>query len=148
MPDKNIQLTTSLKTLIAPCIIYTTMTMLSYSCFERTRLTWILSIALGIVSVYHWVLLLIGETILLISNEGMKYEGKMIRWEQINQFETVTYEDSETGNNTYLVLKVSNSYLDVNINITRLDTDKMQIREWIQMYSTLPADIGHRTTST
>ncbi|MVT39399.1 hypothetical protein GO495_02270 [Chitinophaga oryziterrae] len=106
---------------------------------------WILLITSSVVALYNWICLLRGEVVLLISSDGMKYEGKMMRWNTIVDFETVTYHDSETGNCTYLILKLSNSYLSVNIDISRLNANEEQIREWIKMYTTLPVDKGHHT---
>lgn len=91
-----------------------------------------------------WIALFRNKVVLLINSYGMKYEGKMMRWDTIVAFWTTTYDDSETGKWTSLGLQLSNSYLSVDINISRLGVSEDQIREWIRMYSPLPADEGHR----
>ncbi|GAA3922804.1 hypothetical protein GCM10022209_15080 [Chitinophaga oryziterrae] len=145
MRDDEIKLTVRFTTAMIRCLLYTMASVLIYICGGQTRLMWILLITSSVVALYNWICLLRGEVVLLISSDGMKYEGKMMRWNTIVDFETVTYHDSETGNCTYLILKLSNSYLSVNIDISRLNANEEQIREWIKMYTTLPVDKGHHT---
>ena len=147
MRNHEIKLTNSFAAIITRCLLYTTVTVLLYIYMEQTRLMWILLIVFSVAAFYNWIRLIRREVILLIGNDGMKYEGKMIKWETIVDFETVTYQDSEAGNNTHLILNLSSSHLSVNINISKLNTNEKQIREWIEMYTTLPVDRGHRTVS-
>lgn len=147
MRNEEIKLTNSFTAVITRSLLYTTFSVLLYIYGEHTRLMWILLIIFSAVAFYNWIGLLRREVILRISNDGMKYEGKMMRWDTIVDFETVTYHDPETGSYTCLVLNLSNSYLSINIDISKLNTNEKQIREWIKMYTIAPVDRGHRTAS-
>jgi hypothetical protein len=147
MRDSEIKLTANFTTSLIRCLIYTMASVFTYIYGGQTRVMWILLIIFSVVAFYNWISLLRREVVLLISSDGMKYEGRMMKWDTIVDFETVTYHDSETGNNTYLILKLSNSYLNVNIDISKLNANEKQIRAWIEMHTTLPVDRGHRTSS-
>ena len=147
MRNHEIKLTNSFTAVVTRCLLYTIVTVLLYIYAEQTRLVWILLVIFSVAALYNWIGILRREVILLISKDGMKYEEKMMKWETIVDFETVTYQDSEAGSNTYLILSLSSSYLSININISKLNTNEKQIREWIEMYTTLPVDRGHRIAS-
>lgn len=95
------------------------------------------------VASYQIIVLLANNVLVIINSEGIKYEGRLMKWETIVNFSTSTCQDAEIGNYTSLYLHLSDSHLAVVIDITSLNVDEVQIREFIAMYSTKPEDNGH-----